>query len=296
MQLRLLSALLIAAPVSIASAQIFTDTFDDGNAATRWSSPFFSAETGSIDGLVDYAFDYSTLTGFGGVPAAPGSGGTTIGLGVAVNNTNDPVDEGEAIGVSPLIPNLPGDYTVTAEVFIYYGGGAGSSEHAFIGANADGTAAPFTFATAGAGQFYHIPHNSGLGSTSFADDYYRVADGTLTELAGSNAAVPDPADLGISFPGPDGSGFNDDGYAGNQWFTLELTKTGNLLELFIEGVLLDSFDITGGATTGDIALGGADIFNSANDTNWIIFDNVVVVPEPAALMLLSLGLLAIRRR
>lgn len=59
------------------SAQvIFTETFDDGAAAGRWSAPIIEAENGAFDGAVDFAFDYSSL----GVPAAPGGDGSTIGL------------------------------------------------------------------------------------------------------------------------------------------------------------------------------------------------------------------------
>jgi hypothetical protein len=244
--------------------------------------------------LVDYAFDYSSLTTFDGVPPV-GGGATSIGLGIQVNNVDDPVDEGIAIGVSPLIQDLPGDYKVSVEAFIYYAGGSGSSEHAVIGANADGTVLPHVFGTPGAGQFYHVPHNSGL-TPSFPDDYYRVADGTVTGLYGdADQGLTDPETLGITFEGDDPV-FGDAGYAGNRWFTLELEKTGNIINVFIEGVQIDSYDIGAGATTGEIVLGGADIYNSANDANWIIFDNFTVVPEPTSLVLLGLAGLMIRRR
>lgn len=273
------------------AATLFDDDFDDGQASTRFSAPFFSAETGSIDGLVDYALDYSTL----GLPSAPhSSGGSTIGLGIQVNNTDDPVDEGEAIGVSPNVAALPGDYSVSVDAYIYYGGGAGSSEHAVLGVDADGTAVPFTFVTPGAGQFYHIPHNSGVGTPSYPDDYYLAADGVLIELydgdgAADSDSVPDAETIGI-FPA-DGTDpiFNDAGFPGNQWMTLKLEKSGNMLSMSINGTLIDTHDIGSGASTGDIVLAGADIFNSANPDNWIIFDNIAVVPEPATWVLLVMA-------
>jgi hypothetical protein len=293
MQQRILVMILVAVAASVASAQIFDDNFDDGAAAGRWSAPFFSTELDPpvIDGVVDYALDYSAF----GIPAAPNSAGTTIGLGIQVNNTDQPADEGEAIGVSPMIMNLPGDYSITADVFIYYAGGAGSSEHAIIGVNSDQSGVPFVFEPAGAGVNYHIPHNSGLSGLSYPDDYYRIADGTVTGLYGDQAGLDDPDTLGIPFVGTDPI-FDDPGYAGNRWFSLELTKSGNEVSLFIEGVLIDTFDTTGGTTDGDIVLAGADIFNSANPDNWIIWDNVNVVPEPASLLLIGLAGLALRRR
>lgn len=265
----------------------FSENFDGGGGAASFTGPFFSSETGAIDGLVDYALDYGAF----GLPSAPNSsGGTTIGLGIQVNNTDDPIDEGEAVAVSPIIADLPENYVVVADAFIYYAGGSGSSEHAVIGVNSDGSAVPFTFVPAGPGLTYHIPHNSGLSGTSYADDYYRVEGGTVTGLYGNDAvpAVPDPETLTIPFKGEDPI-FGDPGYPGNRWFTMTLAVQDGLASLSIEGVLIDQFDVSGQAA-GDILLGGADIFNSANASNWILFDNVKVVPEPGALALLCLSL------
>lgn len=291
--MRKLVALAAAAVmVTAASAQVFNDDFDDLGGAGRWSSPFFSTELDPpvFDGAVDYALDYSTLD----IPSAPNSAGTTIGLGLQTNITDQPVDEGEAVGVSPLIGSLPADYVITADVFIYYGGGAGASEHAMIGINSDQSGVPFVFKpTEGVGVTYSIPHNSGL--TTPGDDYARGVDGTWTSLWGDGAGDTDPATLNIPFNGVDPI-FNADGYAGNRWFSLELSNIGNLVTLSIEGVVIDQYDNSGGTTSGEIFLGVADMFNSSNANNWTIWDNVNVIPEPASLALLAMGLLALRRR
>jgi hypothetical protein len=287
---------LVAAVVVLAttaSAQVFSDNFDDLGGAGRWSSPFFSSELNppALDGLVDYAFDYSTL----GIAPAPNSAGTTIGLGFQVNNTDDPVDEGEAIGVSPLIANLPDNYTITADVFIYFNGtGGGSSENATIGINSDQSGVPFLYKPQGTGVTYSIPHNSGLTST-VGDDYARGVDGTWTALYGNHAGGIDPATLNIPFVGVDPI-FDDPGYAGNRWFSLELSNINNIVTISIEGVVIDQYDNTAGTTAGDIVVGLADNFNSANPNNWGIWDNFVVTPEPASLVLLALSALAVRRR
>ena len=282
--------------VTTASAQIFTDDFDDTMGEDRWSTPFFSSELVPpvFDGNVNYQFDYSTL----GIPAAPHTvGGTTVGLGLQSNITDQPVDEGEALGVSPLIGSLPADYVITADVFMYYGSGGGSSEHSVIGINSDRSGIAFAYKPADTvGVSYAIPHNSGTGANG--TDYARGADGTYTSLWGddSSGLVDDPEVLGIPFVGDDPV-FNDPGFAGNRWFSLELSTIGNIVTLKIEGVVIDQYDNSGGTTSGDIFVGVSDMFNSVNTTNWTVWDNIVVdVPEPASLVLIALAALALRRR
>lgn len=253
------------------------ETFDDAGAATRFTEPFYSTEvpnTMSFDGEVDFAFDYSTL----GIESAPSSeGASTIGLGIQINNIDDgPIDEGESIAVSPIIESLPDDYRVIAEAFIYYGGGAGASEHATLGINSDRTAAPFNFAPQGAGTVYHFPHDSGLEDFATPDDYYRTSDGVVTGLYGDapSLGLEDPEVLEIPFVGVDPV-FDDPGYAGNRWFTVELAVVGGQVTASVEGVVIDQFDVSG-QTPGDILIGGADVFNSVNTENWVIWDNIVV--------------------
>jgi hypothetical protein len=308
---RTLTIAIAALLATTAYGNLFDVNFDDGTAAGNFSSPFFSAETGVIDGAVDFNFDYSTLvaspgTGDEFVPPAPNTiGGTTIGMAITVNNTNDPTDEGEAIGVSPIIPTLPGSYQLRADAFIFFpGSGGGASEHAVVGFNADQTAVPFNYVPAGAGTFYHVPHDSGL-NVSVPDDFYRVSDGAITNIADADpaTAAPLPSDLGLSDADYVGTSqiFTEDqvlGFASNRWFTITLDVDGttNTATMKVGNTIIDTFDFSAGTTSGDLVLGAADVFNSANPSNMILFDNVVVTPEPASLLVLLVGALAIRRR
>ena len=93
-----------------------TETFDDGNAAARFSAPLVTLEQQALgpDSSVNYAFDYSTL---GIAPAPNTTGGTTTGISFGMNLTNQPGSEGESVGVTASALSLPtGDYTVNADL------------------------------------------------------------------------------------------------------------------------------------------------------------------------------------
>lgn len=267
-----------------AGAVIFAEDFDAGTAESRFSTPFYSTEvvgTNEWDGTVDFAFDYSTI---GLAPAPNSMDETTIGLGLQVNIFDDGlVDEGEAIAVSPIIEALPGEYRITADAFIWYGGGAGASEHAVLGVNSDRNSVPFAYKPDGMGTVYHIPHDSGLDDSLVPDDYYRVSDGTATGLYGNapSLSLQDPEVLEIPFVGDDPT-FDDAGYAGNRWFSTELLVRNQTATFYVEGVVIDQFDISAQAA-GDILIGATDMFNSVNDVNWIVWDNIVVSEIETAL-------------
>ncbi len=280
---RLLTIVLVctvghALPEKCVRAQIFSDDFDDLAAVSRYTQPFFSLEQAPLDGFVDYAFDYGVNFGLGSAPNS--TGGTTVGIGVSLNPDDDgAIDEGEGIGVSPLIDGLPNDYTMTIDAIAMYLIGGGASEHIVVGINADRTATPYIFSPAGPGQFFSVPHDSGLDNPGFVDDYYRIADGAITELYDGDDEdgdpAPDASTVGV-FPEGTDPLFNDPGFPGNQWMTITLTKGGNILKFYINDFLIDTFDASGGTTSGHIVLGGADLFNSSNLTNMVVFDNLVV--------------------
>src|SRR6185295_17348772 len=118
---------------------VFSENWDDLNGATRWSAPIIADENPSLgfDGLVDYKFDYSQL----GAPPAPHSvGGTTIGLRLETNKTDngDPnQDQGEAVGVVPLsaLANIPaGDFSLKVDAYSYVNTVAdGTTEYTTLG-------------------------------------------------------------------------------------------------------------------------------------------------------------------
>lgn len=286
--------------IAILSASVsaqFLETFDDGNASSRWTAPIIEAETGEFDGNVDFAFDYSTL----GVPPAPG-GGDTIGLFMEANlNDDTDGDEGEVIGMSPLTDLLPtGDYVVSMDVYFNVDNNAGgTTEFGLFGVHAAGANnpnnpavnddVPFDFGLSnGDGLSWHL---SGEGGAS--NDIHRFEDADNAELGtqtglGSYDDIPDGTIPGVptgtnTFPkfGPE-----------EQWIDVSIERIDDTISLKMNGQTLDTVNAATSPSEipydgGKILIGYGDVFNSVadpslgldslpNHTHFIVFDNVKV--------------------
>lgn len=332
MRLSLLATAVVACGLaSHAQGQlIFSEDFDDGSAASRWSAPIVDAETGAFDGSVDYAFDYAAL----GVPAAPG-GGSGIGVLMQVNLTDDTSGgEGESVGIIPTVAAamLPyRSYSVTMDVFFNVEPqSAGTTEYSIFGLHTAGVNAPADASLQDDVPFrFNLSNGNGLawsatGDAGAADDFFRFEDagnantGSQVGL-GSYDNLPVGAIPGVS------TGQGAAGPAG-AWVEVELVRVGDKISFKMNGYEIDSIlDPTDVFTGGSIMIGYSDPFNSAgtpdlpvgpdpdpfdnipfgdqypNLAHFIIYDNVritQIVPEPtaAALGLCGLAMLGIRRR
>ena len=297
---------LVALLASQAHAQIlFSDDFDDGAAATRWSAPLVTTENGVPDSNVDYAFDYSQiLNPFAGntpIPSAPNSAGTTTGIYMTANNTDecpgaaqcpDSSDEGDAVGIASnyQLPTAM-NYKVTADLFLFWNGGGGSTEYAILGVNHDGSDnIPFRFGiNAGVGRAW-VWDTDGDSGTDIL-----TYDGTSETGLGGWEDIPNGTIPGVPTGAPAPVG------PFSQWVEMELTVANGTSRLSMNGALIDVRD---NPNVGDsILLGHADYFNSVNNaiqgfTNGSIWDNVVVmkIPEPSTVLLAGLGLVALAAR
>ena len=117
--------------VPATSGGTFFDSFDDGNAAMRFT-------TSAINNPVaNYAYDYSAA----GIPSAPNStGGSTIGLRMAARTT--PSDAAGAVAAIRNGMPMSGDYTMTVDMWINYNGGAGGAAARLKWPSGDSTMEP----------------------------------------------------------------------------------------------------------------------------------------------------------
>lgn len=307
----LLGALALGAAATASAQTIFSEDWDDGAGSTRWSAAIPAQEEPAIafDGIVDYAFDYSSI----GASSAPNSsGGTTIGVAFGTNLTDQcpadanctDSDEGEAVGIVPLagLADIPAtsDFTLTADAYLYWDFQSGSTEYATIGVFSGGTAAPLRFGLDnGDGLAWQVDSDGDSGT-----DILRFVGpaGSETGLGGFED-IPDGSIPGVRTctPGTDCASTTPLGPQ-NQWVELKISSVGGMVSFSMNGYVIDTYDNTGGGLSGGtLLIGGSDPFNSVNAGNRQVFDNIqlTMVPEPASFLLLgvaSITLLGFRRR
>lgn len=290
MKNRLLILATACALPSVSLAATFSEDFNDGNAASRWSVASqieaTAASTTVPDGSVDFAFDYSTL----GI-ANPNGGADTIGAFIQVNSTDQAGDEGESYIIFPTGLDFSGDFVLTADMFVYNDGLSGSTELGIAGLflnNAD-PVAPYQWGARGGPLAWAY---TGEGGSTADLAVFKEGNATTTGYAG----IADYGALGVGdIPGfetgvPGALGPAPATTPRGSWVKVRIESVGSVISWYLNGALIDSYDNSGGFyTSGNIFLGATDPFNSANAGGGVIVDNVVV-PEPATLVLAASGL------
>ncbi|MDI9372590.1 MAG: PEP-CTERM sorting domain-containing protein [Verrucomicrobiota bacterium] len=297
---------------------IWSDDFDVDHSA-NWST--WTLGTGSD---ANFFFDYSTV----GIPSAPHSSGTTMGLRLRANQYGSTATFPGGVSVSPIGLNLTGDYKLRFDAWLNFngpapGGGSGSSQITGAGIGTAGTSAQIAGGVIDSINF----GTSGEGGTSADYRAYAPAaqasyqDNSGVYAAGTTAGVRNNSHAyyagfgGASAPAaqlalyPQQTGTVAAGALGWEWRDMEITKIGNTVTWSVDNLLLATVDLTTAGTLG----GGNILFNqydinstvstdpNSPDLLFGLIDNVRVtmIPEPAsgALALLGgLGLFAAWRR
>jgi hypothetical protein len=302
-----------------AVAQIaFSDNFDVDHTA-NWSVSTLGPGVSDAN----FFFDYSTV----GIPAAPNSGGTTLGLRLRANQLVTANTFPAGVSVSPIGQSFSGDYTLRFDMWFNFngpapGGGSGSTQISGAGIGTAGTSSQIAggtidsinFGTSGEGgsstdyRAYAPAAQSGYQDTSgvfAAGNVAGVRNSSHAYYAGFGGASAPAAQLTLF---PQQTGTTAAGAPGWAWRDVRIVKSGNTVTWSMDGLLLATVDAT---TAG--ALGGGNILFNQYDINatastdanasallFGLVDNVVVtIPEPASgvlALLGGLGLYAASRR
>jgi hypothetical protein len=294
--LRLSAAAVFAAslnPSSLGQQVLYTENFDSPDSANNWT-----VNAASTRDTAEFAFDYSTV----GVPAAPNSGGTTLGL---LLRANRPLDTGALSGVS-VSPNgqaFTGNYVLEYDLWENFpgpapGGGAGSTELTAGGIMTSGSVAHY----AGSGDGLWFAASGEGGSSVDYRVYSRGANQTTASLysAGSQnetasfyqtnflGGVSAPAAQVAAFPSQTGT--TGAGTIGWAWHHVKITKSGTTVTWDIDSVRVATVDLNvlGAIFGGDNILFAQSDINATQTTAALdpllfgLIDNVKVSTLPGA--------------
>ncbi len=273
--------------VTLAPSNLIDDDFDVDTSADY-------TVTGGADGSIAFAYDYSA----DGIPAAPNSGGSTLGVKITANDTVGASDS-TTVWNNLSVPYT--NYRLSIDIYMNVGASSGTTEFSGAGVAGDGAAVNSVFLPiTGTGHFLSMTGEGGSGS-----DYRTATPG------GNRTPSGDPAYLNSTnttnatgdtylaiFPATDFPGS-----PGNTWTTLTIDVVAGNITYSLDGtpIVKESFD---GSQGDQVNFLYSDVFGSVANpfqSNFGIFDNLTVtevIPEPASALLLglaSLGLVARRR-
>jgi GH25 family lysozyme M1 (1,4-beta-N-acetylmuramidase) len=268
---------------------VFSDDFDT-NSAANWTLN----QSTNNNTRVAFAYNYSGY----GIPSAPNSvGGTTKGVKFEANYTGAGV---AALNISPIGQSFGGNYRLHYDMWInangpFPAGGTGSTQLQTAGLGTAGNKVEWSSGSAD-GVFFAI---DGEGQATDSSPDVRAYIGTALQtntsgvyVGGTSLSIRRCSDAYYSnvFPGgqtPPASqgqtGALDVGTVGFAWRDVVVSKTGNVIEWFIDGLKYCS--VTNTLTSSNIFVGYWDPFSSLSDNTNLSFalvDNLrVEVPAVA---------------
>ncbi len=275
----------------IVTQPLFTDNFD-AHTAVNWTT-----NRSSTDTRITFNWDYSLI----GISSAPNSaGGTTRGLRLEANLLNTNV---AAVSVSPIGQSFGGNFRLRFDMWInangpFPAGGNGSTEHLTAGVGTTGNNVQWNTGSAD-GVWFATDGEGQATDTSATTPDWRAYVGIILQQTNSGVWLGgnEPNVRGNGHPyyastfpgGQTAPAFQQSNFAqqtgalavgtvGFAWRDVIISKTGNTVEWFIDGLKIAAVT-NASLTASNIFLGYWDSFTSLSDNTNLSFglvDNVRV--------------------
>ncbi|MFN3963039.1 MAG: PEP-CTERM sorting domain-containing protein [Fimbriimonadaceae bacterium] len=293
-KLMMIAGAMVAVTAPAYAVTLYSSTFDTGASA----SDFNVVSVNSAADTVIFGDNYGAR-GVAEAPSTPSGAAATSGLYMQTNKGATGVINGiNAYLTAGGVHTFTGDITVSFDMWMNVPSTlTNTTEQALFGINTDGVGTNTrtgSTQTGADGVWYHMANEGGYGNTSTTPNS-RDFVGYVNNTVPTGARFDNGEEPFLSlFPsGPLA------GAPGNSWVRVEIEEIAGNVELRFNGTTITNF-VNTSAADGFVFLGYQDPFSSSLGATslFVVYDNLTVtaVPEPASMIALGAGLLALARR